>query len=226
MYLFYDTETNGLPKNASLSHVDVDNWPRLVSITWVLQDEEKNVVEEESFIIKPDGWTIPQRLTDYVHGISDEQAEKEGVPIKVVLNEFMKALWRADYVVGHNIRFDRKVVAAEMYRYLFGYHYDEVLYGTRFRDTMHASRLHVKALNKKGGIKFPKLQEMYVKIFGSEFENAHDATADVHATADCFWKLDEMGIIDDYYLTHSDLSEKFKPRAEIKIDIFNLPEVE
>jgi DNA polymerase-3 subunit alpha len=226
MYLFYDCETNGLPKDASLSHIFVDNWPRLVSITWILTDSEHIVVEEKSFIIKPDSWFIPQRLTDFVHGISDEQAEKEGVPIKRVLNEFMKALYKADYVVGHNIRFDRKVVAAEMYRYFFGYHYDEVLYGTRFRDTMYISRLHVEAKNKKGGIKFPKLQEMYTKLFGEEFDNAHNATADIHATLDCFWKLKEIGLVEDYYRTHTDLSEKFKPREQITIDIFNLPEVD
>jgi DNA polymerase III epsilon subunit-like protein len=36
MYLFFDTETSGLPKNPQLSHTEVDNWPRLVQIAWVL----------------------------------------------------------------------------------------------------------------------------------------------------------------------------------------------
>ena len=207
MYLFFDTETNGLPIDPKLSHVFVDNWPRLVSVAWVLKDINKNTIEEKSFIIKPDGWTIPENLTKDFHGISTEMAEKEGTPIEEVLEAFVEALNKTTYVVGHNIRFDRKILAAEMYRNCFGKHYDELLYGTRYRDTMHVSRVYVEARSKKGGIKFPNLQEMYTKLFEKEFSNAHTALGDLNATMESFYKLFDMGLVEEYYKTHRDISE-------------------
>jgi DNA polymerase III epsilon subunit-like protein len=209
MYLFFDTETNGLPKDNMLSHTIIDNWPRLVSISWSLQDYNCNIVEEKSFLINSDGWTIPQFLTDNIHGISNEDVKRNGVNIKEVLSQFYDALIKADYVVGHNIRFDRKVVAAEFYRYFKNCHYDSILYGKRYRDTMHASRKYIKILNKRGNIKLPKLQEMYTVLFGHPFENEHNANADIIATSKCFWKLDELGLITEYYKTHKDFSIHF-----------------
>lgn len=208
MYLFFDTETTGLPKDASLSHTDVDNWPRLVQIAWVLCDEDKRIIEERAYIVKPDGYIIPERATA-VHGISTDKALAEGLPIKEVLITFMRVLLQADYVVGHNIRFDRKIVVAELYRNLFGSHLDEKLYAIRYRDTMHIAREYVKIpSNNKSGYKFPKLQEMYVGLFDKEFVHAHNAIEDIHATVQCFWKLNELGLVDAFYATHRDQSEK------------------
>lgn len=46
------------------------------------------------------------------------------------------------------------------------------------------------------GLKFPKLAELYYKLFAKNFDNAHDAKADIDATAECFWSLKQRGIID------------------------------
>jgi DNA polymerase III epsilon subunit-like protein len=204
--IFFDTETSGLPKNPQLSHTEVDNWPRLVQIAWVLIDENKKVIQERMFIVKPEGFVISESVTS-VHGISTEKALAEGTPINEVLIHFMSALEKADYVVGHNIRFDRKVVAAELYRAFFGSHLDGKLYGTKYRDTMHVARDYVKIpATKKSGFKFPKLQEMYISLFGKPFEHAHNPIADINATIECFWKLDELGLVSQFYSTHKDQS--------------------
>ena len=47
----------------------------------------------------------------------------------------------------------------------------------------------------KDGYKYPKLQELYRKLFGKEFEDAHDALCDTEATEKCFWELKKQGII-------------------------------
>jgi len=38
MFLIFDTETTGLPKNFNAPITDVDNWPRCVQIAWQLHD--------------------------------------------------------------------------------------------------------------------------------------------------------------------------------------------
>lgn len=45
------------------------------------------------------------------------------------------------------------------------------------------------------GYKWPSLQDLYKKLFGQEFENAHDALADITATKDCFFELKRRGVI-------------------------------
>lgn len=40
-----------------------------------------------------------------------------------------------------------------------------------------------------GGNKYPKLSELYRFLFDEDFENAHDAMADVTATAKCFQEI-------------------------------------
>lgn len=60
MYLFFDTETTGLPRNWKAPVTDLDNWPRMVQIAWVLSDNTGNRIETKDFIIKPEGYIIPR----------------------------------------------------------------------------------------------------------------------------------------------------------------------
>ncbi|MBC7525895.1 MAG: 3'-5' exonuclease, partial [Flavobacterium sp.] len=45
------------------------------------------------------------------------------------------------------------------------------------------------------GYKWPKLSELHYKLFQTGFEEAHNAAADIQATAKCFWELKRMGKI-------------------------------
>jgi hypothetical protein len=49
-------------------------------------------------------------------------------------------------------------------------------------------RASTELVNGIGG-KWPKLIELYKFLFWKEFENTHDAMADIEATKDCFLKL-------------------------------------
>ena len=46
------------------------------------------------------------------------------------------------------------------------------------------------------GYKYPKLNELYCKLFHRNFENAHNAFSDVLATIECFKELKKKGVID------------------------------
>ena len=45
------------------------------------------------------------------------------------------------------------------------------------------------------GYKWPKLSELHVKLFGVDFEDKHNALADIEATARCFWKMRKLKLI-------------------------------
>ena len=77
MYLTFDTETTGLPKNYSAPISETDNWPRMVQIAWQINDKSGNLISSESHIIKPRDFTIPFNA-EKIHGISTEKAIEKG----------------------------------------------------------------------------------------------------------------------------------------------------
>jgi DNA polymerase III epsilon subunit-like protein len=191
--LFFDTETTGLPKNYKAPVKDVDNWPRLVQLAWLLATAEGTVIARGDDIVQPDGWTISDKAAG-VHGITTERATAEGKPLKVVLADFVKLVLEPDVLlVAHNIDFDYKVVGAEFYR--LGYTELLAAYNhKRMICTMRASTDYV-AIPSEWGYKWPKLQELHRKLFAEDFKEAHNAAADIAATAKCFFKLVELNVI-------------------------------
>ena len=87
MYLFFDTETTGLPRNYKAPVSDLNNWPRMIQIAWILCDQNGSQIESDDFIIKPENFKIPDAASK-VHGISNEKAINEGEELEIVLVKF------------------------------------------------------------------------------------------------------------------------------------------
>jgi DNA polymerase III epsilon subunit-like protein len=187
--LFFDTETTGVPLNYKASSSDTKNWPRLVQLAWVLTDEEGNRIHTGNLIVKPEGFIIPTDATR-VHGITTQRANEEGVPLAEVIEQFKADLDVATYIVGHNIEFDKKIMGAEMIRLGM----KDIMDSKKSYCTMQSSINFCKILGKYG-YKYPKLQELYKKLFGTEFDNAHDAMNDIEATEKCFRELRKRKLI-------------------------------
>lgn len=196
VYLFFDTETTGLPKNkqynAPSSNLDVWDSCRLVQISWILQtDNRKNILSKGDFIIRPDGFEIPKESSD-VHGITTERALAEGEDLKKVVYYFLGAAKLADVIVGHNVSYDMHVVGAELIR-TWG---KDFIQDLKTEDTMLASIEFCGIPSPYGrGFKYPKLMELYKKLFNKEFDDAHNSMADITATAECYWALKTRKIL-------------------------------
>jgi DNA polymerase III subunit epsilon len=189
-YLFFDTETTGLPKNYNAPVKDVDNWPRLVQLAWILTDDAGKELESFNCIVKPDGWVISEQASK-IHGITQAKAEAEGVPITEALRLFARLLYNGGVtVVAHNIDFDYKIVGAEFER--LGW---PVGFGIMpMICTMKRSTDYCR-LTGNYGYKWPKLQELHRKLFAMDFVEAHNAAADISATMRCFWELVKLKVI-------------------------------
>lgn len=189
MYLFFDTETTGLPKNWKAPVTDFENWPRLVQLAFILYDKSGNKLDKGDFIISPVGFTIPLNATS-VHGITTEKALSEGRPIRIVLESFKSILNEAKVLVAHNLSFDEKIVGAEFLR--LGLH--NPIPSMHKICTME-STTNFCAINGPYGYKWPSLNELHFKLFGTYFKESHNASADIDATAKCFWELKNRNII-------------------------------
>ena len=189
MFLTFDTETTGLPKNFRAPISDSDNWPRLVQLAWQLNDSNGKLLSNNSHIIKPKEFSIPFN-SEKIHGISTEIAIKKGIEINEVLEEFENDLIKSKYIIGHNINFDVNIIGAEHFRKEFKSTIEEKIK----IDTAQISKSYCNLKGGLGGrLKMPKLIEMYECLFKEKFSDAHDASFDVNATAKSFFKLVEIG---------------------------------
>ena len=190
MYLIFDTETTGLPRDYSAPISDFDNWPRLVQLAWQLHDHTRKLVSSGNYIVKPEGFTIPFN-SEKVHVISTQRAIDEGEDLEFVLREFRKDMDNAYFLIGHNVSFDEIVMGAEFLRKKM----PSAIMEKPKIDTKDESTEYVGIPNGRGGFKWPTLTELHHKLFGKGFEDAHDAAADVEATTRCFLELVYLGVI-------------------------------
>ncbi len=221
MYLIFDTETTGLPKNWKAPITDTDNWPRCVQIAWQLHDEMGELIEDQNYLIKPDNFEIPYE-SQKIHGISTELALADGKNLDEVLEKFNLALEKSSYVIGHNVSFDINVIGCEFYRQQI----KNSLSSKKLLDTCTEDTALLCELpgGRGGKYKLPTLLELYEFLFDVSFKEAHNATADVEATARCFLELirikrfneDQLGVTSDYFETYLSNNPKKIQQAGIK----------
>ena len=207
MYLIFDTETTGLPKNWKAPITDTDNWPRCIQIAWQLHDEMGELIEDQNYLIKPDNFEIPYE-SQKIHGISTELAIEEGNSLDEVLEKFNQSLEKSSFVIGHNVSFDINVIGCEFYRQQL----KNSLSSKKLLDTCTEDTALLCELpgGRGGKYKLPTLIELHKFLFDTSFKEAHNATADVEATARCFLELirirrfneDQLGVTNDYFETY------------------------
>ena len=191
---FIDTETTGLPINDNLPYTELDNWPYIVQVALIIEDDNYGVLARRNIILKPDGYVIPESSTK-VHGISNERAGKNGEDRDKVISFLDLVLYNSDIIIGHNVSFDLNVIKSEIIRVkgrenaLFEQKEHGII------DTMKMGMNICKIPNLSfhtrlsQPYKYPKLDELYYQLFNKNFDNQHDAMADIQATYDCYYEL-------------------------------------
>lgn len=189
MYLFFDTETADKPRNWKAPAADVDNWPRLIQIGWICCSRADRPGAVGDYLIRPDGFSIARGATA-VHGITTSRAQKEGVELRPVLDEFAEVMQKARVLVAHNIAFDQRVIEAEFIRAGIA----ATMAEKSCRCTMKESTDYCQLPGPYGN-KWPKLTELHQVLFGEPFEEAHSALADAQACMRCFFELEKIGVM-------------------------------
>lgn len=192
--LFFDTETTGIPDKSAKWDADYMGYPHVVQIAWIYKGEKFN------YIIRPEGWEIPEEATA-VHGITTEYALEHGAPFAAVIDKFISDCREAGLICGHNIHFDTSIVKANILRELGRAYYDaenveDALFKGKRIDTMRSSMKWVDARNSWGKLKFPNLGELYARCFPGETFTAHDALEDTQAVVRCLPVLVEKGLVE------------------------------
>ena len=193
-YLYFDTETNGLPKHRGGSDIDINNHPIIVEMAWQVWDGT-NLVKRRTALLKPDPSIVWNNESAAIHKIYKDFALQNGAPVSDVLTEFRADAAECDVLLAHNLAFDLPVLkcsyvrlnAAETFEWL----------PKKQICTMKATTQLCKLpfVNSKypvraGEYKQPRLSELHTHLFGSVGEfSFHSAGEDVDCLVKCTQEL-------------------------------------
>ena len=207
--LVFDSETTGLSKTQIISPSTMHLWPHIVQFSYIVFDTESNeIVKIKDSIIKvPDGFIIADENAK-IHGITTEISLAQGTSLQPVLEEFFTDFDAADHIVGHNISFDINMIKAELQRLIMNSsneklqeYLTKINTSTKFyctmQETIELCAIELKDKYGRPYKKFPKLVELYQKMFGVTPKNLHNSLNDVIVCLRCFIKLKyEIDIVD------------------------------
>ncbi len=197
-FLVVDTETTGLPIVYDAPFTDVNNWPRIIELSWELCWENGETIEKACDLIQPDGWRFPTGDFWKEHGFNEAESMLNGVDIIIALTNLTVAMCCSDVMVCHNLSYDKPIIECEMYRYSI---YPKAVRrqlvennivleaGLRLEGvpllkecTKLLSTPILKLPGFKGNYSWPKLEVAYEFMFGEKMSGAHHASSDVEAT--------------------------------------------
>jgi DNA polymerase-3 subunit epsilon len=193
--LFFDTETNGLPKNKQALTSNLANWPTIVQIAWQLWEFNENGnkrIESDSYIITPDESIVWNEESAAIHGISKERARKEGIPRSEVLTTFACVAKKANVLCAHNIAFDKPVLKAEYLRLNASdsFHWWPATEYCTMENTKNILKLPSKFGKAWDPYKMPRLSELHKYLYGEDVKfEWHSAAGDVECLVSCFHEL-------------------------------------
>ena len=216
--LVFDVETTGLIRNG-------EPYPHIIQLSFLLYDtlNHQMIVSYDTYV-KPSEKVVLSEFITELTGITQKDVD-EGAPIKQVLKDFFQIFQLADIIVGHNIEFDKKMIALEItrvypsvsrklsfmhilnekgeksllpiwYLYIFNF----IIRDSPIEEfcTMRNSMelCNIIRTNSRGNYKkYPKLCETYDKLFGNVPENLHNSLTDTIICLRCFMKLTNNGDI-------------------------------
>lgn len=194
--IVFDTETSGLP-----SHTNI---PTIVQFSYVKFDlDNKKIEKEVDHVIKqPSGFVIPESSIK-IHRITNEMCAATGVDVLGVLNQFVEDSKDCYRIIGHNITFDMDRVASVYNKMTHSRHPEETrkVYERKLKylansmvPKMYCTMRHtidfcnIVKVNVKGRPykKFPKLVELYEKLFNCKPDGLHNSLVDVYACLRCY----------------------------------------
>lgn len=190
--LVFDTETTGLPIGRNPSVADVDKWPHIIQLSFILYESDTvDMIICKDHIIKLDDSVDISPESVRIHGITRSQSMRKGIDIREALDDFNTALNQADCVVGHNISFDKRMVMAESNRlHIPQYFTNNNGYGKKEYCTMKNSivlcQIEAVGRNGKTYYKYPKLHELHQHLFTSYPNGTHDSMGDVLICLRCY----------------------------------------
>lgn len=190
MILFFDTETTGFPVKGRPANSPEQ--PHLVQLGAYLTDTQGRPLAQLEFLIKPDGWIIPDDAAA-IHGFTTAHCEAHGMKLEMALKAFNMLCRKAEKVIAFNMDFDSQIMNIAYNRQKLENRMDSLEQLCAMKPCVPICK--VPFPSGKGGWKWPKLKEAHKHFFGEEFDGQHSALADTQAAAKVWFELVRLGVV-------------------------------
>jgi DNA polymerase III epsilon subunit-like protein len=203
MFFIFDTETLGLPifnttgyhRFPSFKYLNKYDTARIVSISWILAEEDGTVIKQAYHIIRPLDFMIDNNSKAVeIHGITSEIADEKGIPWHTMYDELIVDLNQATTIVAHNIQFDVSILLSEMYRY----NKQRGITSLLEKNRLCTMKMGMTVMKQK---KRPKLIELYKHLYNEEMQNAHDAEYDTKYCHKCLVAMMDKCDVNEFITT-------------------------
>jgi DNA polymerase III alpha subunit (gram-positive type) len=190
-YIIFDTETTGLFKSRDLP---LDVCPKIIELYAMKVDENLNKIDELDLLIDPEE-KLTQEIMD-ITKISQAMVNGKG-SIHVHWPTIEKFMFADDIVgwLGHNVTFDADMIYIE-HRRAFN-----KFINARSGDPLGKAKPDYRTPKLWCSVEWceieygrrQNLSDLYVKIFGQNFPEAHRARNDVEALQKILIRLQDLG---------------------------------
>jgi DNA polymerase III epsilon subunit-like protein len=149
----------------------------IIQLSYIVVDNDMNIVKKVNKYIKD---RIPSSETISIHNITINKLRTKGSDFNDVINTFIKDLENVDYIVGHNVGYDLRVIINNLRKYEITIITDNKVNNNIF------SNIPIKdtyQMSKKS------LEQLHQELFNLPVYGAHNAINDVLATFECYKKI-------------------------------------
>lgn len=185
-----DIETDGLPERKSENGCFSVSYPNIIQIAWILLDKKGNMLKKESELINFIG--IKQTEAYNINNIDVNLVKKIGKDPIEVFKKLIADVSLSSFIVAHNADFDIPIIKSQLNKYSLPNPFSNKRIVCTMKETVHFCGI----VTGNDELKFPKLFELYEKLFDYKIEQRHNAESDVLITAKCYKELINKEIID------------------------------
>ena len=205
--MVFDVETTGLLPKRNIE-TPLEELPHIIQMSFIIFDTVQFYIckKYNAYIKVTDNVEIPKIITELT-GITRQTCDERVIDIVEVLGEFYHAYLSCDCIIAHNLSFDKKMVQLEIERNyvamesthphllhlfnpIFNQFHNIELYCTMMSSLNICNiMMNSKVDPTKQYKKFPKLAELYAKLFHSTPENLHNSLVDTLVCLRCFLKI-------------------------------------
>ncbi|MEZ4911484.1 MAG: hypothetical protein R2774_11570 [Saprospiraceae bacterium] len=194
MYLIFDVSPIAKAINYKASFTDVNAWPRLAHISWIVLGEDLKPIEDFDSVVVDDRINYDGDLKKNLH-LDDDDIKRKGAPLEEILKTFNTSCSKVQYVFSHNLNYNQNILAAEYLRQMISLELFKVDRYCLMQEGTHYAKLPARG----GGYKWPSLPELHAACFKTAYAPVNNARADVIAATRCFIKLMKTGTLEDIF---------------------------
>jgi len=157
--------------------IETDKNQNILQIAYNMYDENNNLIASKDFYVYDGIHSKPFYPT-----INEEDIINKGLSLKNTSDIITNDINNTNIIIGHNIKkFDLECINKLNSKFDNKIKDDLIIH-----DTMTESKYIVKAKDKNGRIKYPRLEELTLFLCDNTIENYHNAISDINATFECY----------------------------------------